>query len=206
MAAAVSECPTLDCPVRFMSAPKLVLYPTAAEASLARPALLHTLEKLDFIGTHFLLDERPHYHAGPAFLDHISFLGCSPAIELEAPAQLAEAAARAGRFCHLQLHEATKLPRLRIRPGQRPRCRQCRTDIEPEYLLSPSSPPVALNCPGCRRQIEPERLNWRQSGAIARIFLDIWGIHSAEAVPSDLLLQQLGHTTGGRWDFFYIED
>ena len=173
---------------------------------MARPALLHTLARLDFISTDFLLDERTHYHTGPAFLDHISFLGCSPAIELAAPAQDAEAAARAGRFCHLHLHEATKLPRLRIRPGQRPRCRQCRTDIEPESLLSLNASSVTLTCPGCRRQIEPERLNWRQSGAIARIFLDIWSIHIAEAVPTDLLLQQLGHTTGGRWDFFYIED
>ncbi|MBU1192538.1 MAG: hypothetical protein KKE76_12590 [Gammaproteobacteria bacterium] len=189
-----------------MSAPKLVLYPTAADTYLAGPALRHALEKLNFISTQFQLDGQSHYHTGPAFLDHISFLGCSPAIALEAPTQDAESAARTGRFCHLHLHEATKLPRLRIRPGQRPRCRQCRTDIEPESLLSLNSASVTLNCPGCRREIEPERLNWRQSGAIARIFLDIWGIHNGEAVPGDLLLQQLGHTTSGRWDFFYIED
>lgn len=189
-----------------MHAPKLVLYPTAAEASLARPALLRSLEKLDFIGSEFSLDERSHYHTGPAFLEHLSFLGCSPAIALDAPAEHAEDAARAGQFCHLQLDEATGIPRLRIKPDMRPRCRQCRMDIELEPLLSQITSPSALTCPGCGRQIDAERLNWRQSGAIARIFLDIWGIHSAEAVPGDLLLQQLGRTTGSRWDFFYIED
>lgn len=173
---------------------------------MARPALLHSLEKLEFLGTQFLLDERTHYHTGPAFLDHISFLGCSPAIELNAPVEHAEGAARAGQFCHLYLHAATRLPRLRIKPGQRPRCRQCHTEIELEPLVTQITSISALNCPGCGREIGAGRLNWRQSGAMARIFLDIWGIHSAEAVPGDRLLQQLEHTTGGRWDFFYIED
>ncbi len=192
-----------------MSAPKLVLYPATVDATLTRPALLYTLEKLEVIGGQFQIDARTHFSAGPAFLDHISFLGCSPTIELDAPAEQAEqaeAAARAGQFCHLQLHDITRVPRLRIKPGQQPHCRQCRKNIDPETLISQFTTTPTLSCPGCGRQLDLERLNWRQSGAIARIFLDIWGIHSAEAVPGDRLLHELGRTTGGRWDFFYIED
>lgn len=189
-----------------MSAPKLVLYPTAADAAPVRTSLLRALQDLELIGSTFELDDRTHHFTGPAFLDHISFLGCSPAIELDAPSGPLESAARTGRFCHVQLHEATRRPRLRIKTGRQPCCHQCRTDIDPQPLLAQIISGLDSTCPGCGRQTAAERLNWRQSGAIARIFLDIWGIHGAEAVPGDVFLQRLGRTTGGRWDFFYIED
>ena len=189
-----------------MSAPKLVLYPTDADAAPTQTGLLRVLQDLELIGSSFELDARTHHYTGPAFLNHISFLGCSPTIELDAPAGALAPAARAGRFCHVQVLEATRRPRLRIKAGRQPRCRHCRTDIDPQPLLAQITTGMESTCPGCGRQTAVERLNWRQSGAIARIFLDIWGIHGAEAVPGDLLLQRLGHTTGGRWDFFYIED
>lgn len=189
-----------------MSAPKLVLYPTDADAAPVRTSLLRALQDLEFIGPSFELDDRAHHYTGPAFLDHISFLGCSPAIELDAPTGPIEPAARTGQFCHVQLHEVTRLPRLRIRTGRQPRCRQCRIDIDPQPLLAQITSGLESTCPGCGRQAAAERLNWRQSGAIARIFLDIWGIQGSEAVPGDVLLQRLGRTTGSRWDFFYIED
>ena len=45
-------------------------------------------------------------------------------------------------------------------------------------------------------------LNWRQTGGCARVFLDIWGIHTGEAAPGEQLLERLG----ADWRFFYTED
>lgn len=187
-----------------MTAPKLVLHPLAAVTDLPPAACAEVLRELGLIGTAFALDGRTHYRTGPGFLDHVSFLGCAPSIELDPPAAGADAAARAGRFCHIQLPEAGGRARLRLRPGQRPRCRACRHDIDPLMITGPNG--VASVCPGCGAGIDAARLNWRQAGGYAAQFLDIWGIHTAEAVPGDHLLDRLACLSGCAWGFFYIED
>lgn len=183
-------------------APKLVLHPEAATLAPADDALIQALQALGLIGSRFTLDGQTHFHTGPNFLDGISFLGCAPAIQLDPPAASAdrEADARAGRFCHIQLHAATDRPRLRHTLGQRPRCRQCRSEIPPAAIQP------QVTCPACGHSAPPAGLNWRQAGGHARLFLDIWGIHAAEAVPSDRLLDRLAQASGGPWQFFYIED
>lgn len=184
-----------------MNAPKLVLYPVVLDTAPEPAGIQSTLEALRLIGPSFELDGRMHFRTGPAFLDHISFLGCSPAIELEPPSHHAMDSARAGLFCHLRLHAVSNQPRVRIQAGRYPRCRHCKADMDIEALH-----PTQLTCRGCGRVLSPAQLNWRQSGGFARFYLDIWGIHPAEAVPGDQLLDRLAKTTGGRWDFFYIED
>lgn len=185
-----------------MTAPKLVLHPAMPTADLPPAELVAVLQGLGLIGRAFRLDGRQHYCTGPAFLDHISFLGCAPSIELEPPTADPETAARAGRFCHIQLPEAGTQARLRLRPDQRPRCRACRWDID----LAASTDPAGIICPGCGRASPLDRLNWRQAGGYAGLFLDIWGIHTAEAVPGDRLLDSLGQASSCTWAFFYIED
>ncbi len=185
-----------------MSAPKLVLHPDS-QAAPAAAAIRAALHEIDFIGADFDLDGQPHCYTGDGFLDGISFLGCAPSIQLDPPANAAElaSAARAGQFCHVQLLVATEAPRLRYNPRQAPRCRHCRTAIPAAALNT-----AKLSCPGCARHLALDSLNWRQAGGHARLFLDIWGIHTAEAVPSDRLLEQLARASGGPWQFFYIED
>lgn len=184
-----------------MTAPKLVLHPAAPAADLPPDILAEALRELGLIGADFPLDGRTHYRTGPGFLDHISFLGCAPAIELDPPAAGVDAAARAGRFCHIQLPEAGGRTRLRLRSGQQPRCRDCRRGLDSALIGIP-----AAACPGCGAGIDPARLNWRQAGGYAAQFLDIWGIHTAEAVPGDRLLDRLAGLSGCAWGFFYIED
>lgn len=188
-----------------MPAPKLVLHPAACDLAPNRDAIVQALRDIGLIGSTFPLDGREHFQTGADFLDSVSFLGCAPSIQLDPPAPPADrhADARAGRFCHIQLHAATDRPRLRHKPGQSPRCRHCRTDIPPQLVQTSD---LGTVCPGCGQSVGPAGLNWRQSGGHARLFLDIWGIHTAEAVPSDRLLDRLGQTGGGPWQFFYIED
>ena len=188
-----------------MSAPKLVLHPEVDMLAPSNDALVRVLQDLRLIGASFTLDNLTHFYTGPDFLDGISFLGCAPSLQLDPPAPPADplADARAGRFCHIQLQAPTSQPRLRLKPGQNPRCRHCRRDL-PTHLIQSSN--VAVTCPDCGQSTRPAGLNWRQSGGYARLFLDIWGIHTGEAVPSDRLLDRLGQASGGPWQFFYIED
>lgn len=186
-----------------MVAPKLVLHPDCRTQSLSAAAILKALRELEMLGTAFQLDGRQHFLPGSAFLEHLSFLGCAPAIALEPPPEAAEAAARAGRFCHLHLYPVTPQTRIRIRAGQWPRCRGCRTDIGSGVT---ATDPGEVICPGCGARTQAVDLNWRQAGGIARIFLDVYGIHTGEAVPGDRLLSGLAQASGGTWTFFYIED
>lgn len=189
-----------------MTAFKLVLHPDCQTESPSFPAILETLRDLGMLGKAFPVDGREHFLPGEAFLDHIVFLGCAPMIELAPPAHDIEAAARAGRFCHLLLHPATAHPRARVRQSQLPRCRRCRSDIAPNALPASADPRAEVICPHCGSTASVADLNWRQAGGHARIYLDIFGIYAGEAVPGDGLLDALGHATTGRWSFFYIED
>ncbi len=129
-----------------MSAAKLVLYPIDSEAAPAPAVIIERLLKLEFIGAAFTLDARTHFYTGTAFLDGVCFLGCAPSIQLDPPDQLTDllAEARTGRFCHIQLHNATDQPQPRYKPDQGPRCRHCRTNIPATALMdwnsSQSSP------------------------------------------------------------------
>ncbi len=61
------------------------------------------------------------------------------------------------------------------------------------------------NCPECDKQSRPNELDWRQSAGFGRFFVEIWGIHPAEAVPGDALMETLGRSTDSRWGFFYVQ-
>lgn len=182
-----------------MSAPKLVLYPDASLPPPEPEAVLQRLEELGIIGPAFELDGQIHYRTGTTFLDHLTFLGCAPAIELDPPASGMAEAARAGRFCHIHLHPLAAKPQVRHRTGQPPRCRACRCEFTEGTL---GWTPNSFVCPSCGRHTPADQLNWRQAGGCARLFLDIWGIHTGEAVPGEQLLGRLGPA----WRFFYTED
>ncbi|MBI5042103.1 MAG: hypothetical protein HZB57_13155 [Gammaproteobacteria bacterium] len=186
-----------------MSAPKLVLHPQAHDLAPSREAIALALHNIGLIGAAFSLDGNTHFQTGPDFLDGISFLGCAPSIQLDPPAQQITHAARSGQFCHIHIPAVTEQPRLRCRIGQGPRCRRCRVDIPPHLILVPSA---LIACPDCGHISPAAGLNWRQSGGYARVYLDIWGIHTGEAVPSDRLLDRLAVASGVPWRFFYIED
>jgi hypothetical protein len=49
-------------------------------------------------------------------------------------------------------------------------------------------------------------LNFRQRGAFGHSFIDIWGIHPAEAVPGETLLTTLGELSGCDWRYLYLQD
>lgn len=184
--------------------PKLVLHPATDTAAPAPAALFGFLSDSGFIGTRFDLDGHTHCYTGADFLAGVSFLGCAPAIQLDPPASptALDSAARAGDFCHVRVHSPTDTPRLRCRPEQPPRCRRCRAAIPVLSLPATGS----ASCPECGNACALADLNWRQSGGYARLFLDIWGIHTAEAVPSDRFLDGLAQLGAGPWRFFYTED
>lgn len=196
-----------------MSVNKLVLLPRDPEATLADTTpLQRSLSACGLIGEALEHAGDRCYATGDHFLQLVTFLGCSPTIELDPPANpgLLEAALRNGEFCHVRLHTGAAM-RFRADPATRPpRCPACRapvTDwqavIEKGLQAGGDTP---WQCPTCEKPSPVTALDFRKTAGCGRIFVDICGIYPSEAVPCDALLETLGQVSGGPWYHIYIKE
>jgi len=137
----------------------LVLAPAPA-TSIPRNRLLEYLHDCGFIGDAFSNGSTADFLIGERFLQLITFMGCSPHIELTPPAD--------GRsFCHVRIRGPLDQPLLLAGGNaQAPRCPSCRGRIEPwrelldEWHNQAASPIVT--CPHCGEKQRPMELNWRR--------------------------------------------
>lgn len=197
-----------------MAADKLILYPALADGpAIDSAALLQQLEAIGLIGAAFRCQGETRYLAGERFLQLVTFLGCSPLIELEPPvdADTREADCATGRFCHLRL--ALHRKDIRFRSSVRaplPRCPRCRQPETrwPELLQHWETHPGHSHwtCTACGHAGRLYDLNFRRHAGFARGFIEIWGIYPSEAVPGEALLSALQAFGDGGWRHMYIRD
>lgn len=149
-------------------------------------------------GQHYLLAER--------FMQLVSFMGCSPFIQME-PTQDGQP------FCHLWIDGPYPHPIfLQGRNTSSPRCEACRRRIPQWQALIESwgKEPESFQacCPHCGHGQNPASYDWRQSAGCGRLFFCIENIFPNEAIPSPELLNTLAaaDTHGSPWRYFYIQD
>ncbi len=197
-----------------MPAHKLLLYPASPGFGPVDPAaLLDHLRDIGLVGGNFPVRGKIRYLAGEHFLQLITFLGCSPAIEFEPPADpdKREAAAERGGFCHISLALSETRPAFRaggkIPP---PRCPSCRKPVRgwQQALDAWCQTPAAdeWRCEHCGHAGHIHNLDFRRHGGFARTFIEVWGIHPSEAVPVDALLASLAAFSHCGWNYMYVND
>jgi hypothetical protein len=184
---------------------KLVLYPLSIDFVLsAWDGLVDELQAVEFLGEPLAGENRKRFLAGERFLQYITFMGCSPSVELTAPAD------GSLDFCHVRLSELYEHPQFRgASQNVFARCPQCRKRISNwDHALSAwriDSRATSFQCDQCGAQVSLYDLGWRHTAGFARLFLDVYSIYPQEGIPTDQFLSLLETQTGVPWSYFFTD-
>ena len=141
-----------------------------------------------------------HYAAGPDFLRLITFLGCSPVVNLGGTEH--------GPECRVRLPTPLAAPRfLNGANTKPPRCPACRGELGTDAALGrvwERDSGTTVVCPHCGARTAVHLLDWRRTGAFVKTSIEITGIHESEAVPGEALLAALESASGVDWDYCYL--
>jgi len=194
-------------------APTLLLLPTGAVCTgIDRDALVRQTGAIGLTGKAIPCNGESIHRAGDRFLQLITFLGCAPAIALEPPTDELELeqACQQGRFCHVLLSAGGELRYRSDHKASCPRCPRCRKPEHrwPELLARWQSSPgqASWQCQACGHRGRLFDLNFRRAAGFGNCFVEIRGIHPAEAVPGEELLAALRDLTRCDWEYIYISE
>jgi hypothetical protein len=180
----------------------LLLFPAdpAAEPP-AGAAVAQTLAALGLVGAP--LGPDAVFRAGPAFLRHVTFLGCAPHLVLDPPADGGKA------FSHVAILGPLAAARLLVGANAAtPRCPACRARLDGwrAALADWVAEPLALQvrCAGCGATHRAADLDWRETAASGRLFVAVRNVFPGEAVPGEELLRALGGLGVGPWQYAWV--
>lgn len=196
-----------------MAAHKLLLHPSDHLCPTVSVELLSDrLQAIGLIGQPVKLGDSRFYPTGENFLQLITFLGCSPAIELDPPPDpaLIDAASAEGRFCHVFLTCTDELQFRADARTQPPRCPHCRV---PEQMWQEKIKAwqkdranIRWRCPDCDFTGLLTDLAFRKTAGFGKSFVEIRGIYPSEAIPGEALMGTLRALTDSDWKAIYIRE
>jgi hypothetical protein len=131
------------------------------------------------------------FNTGAAYLELITYLGCSPQIAL----------GEAESATTIRLNGPFDKPEFRSSAKAKPRCRLCWQTLALDKF--PVRPDETVTCVHCKISSRAVELDWRRKAAFGRFFIEISNVFESEAVPGEALLDALGSATGQAWDYFY---
>ncbi len=140
------------------------------------------------------------YYTGNTFLSLLSFLGCSPNINVSPK--------DGDNYCYIKISNITD--RAEILGHTRsviPRCPYCKYKFKNwQSINNYKFAKTIIDCPECNTSLKISDLKWRLEGGYGLFYISIINIHPHEAVPSEKLLQTLEQTTGFAWHYFYTNN
>ncbi|MBF0217970.1 MAG: hypothetical protein HQL49_00360 [Gammaproteobacteria bacterium] len=178
----------------------ILLFTPPAQAPLPPTGeIITTLQAIDFIGEPYPDRIGIDYQPGTALMQHLTFLGCSPALALGAPGINGDA------YCHIELLGPLATPRFIFGENLKPiACPHCRERLSATLIKNSVDNLATLTCPHCQQRAPAATINWRKSAGCSRLFIKVWGIFDSEAIPNDSLLTPLGQLTDNiAWSYFY---
>ena len=172
---------------------KLYLYPVDPQYELEIETLVSQLQEIQFIGKQHS-EER--FSTGDKFAALLTFMGCSPNIELEPQENSA--------YCYIEIGLDNMPIFISGKNTKYPSCPHCKSKLKPDLEPKLESKQKSVECLNCGKPIELRKLNWRKSAFIAKSWIAIGNIYELEAIPNDQLLDHLETWTGVKWKSAYI--
>lgn len=167
----------------------LILHPADPEWAPQDPAGFESLlRQTGLIGRQL---EAASFSAGPAYLELITYLGCSPQISL----------GETDSSTRIHLSGPFDRQRFLSTTNARPRCRSCRQTIDLQKITHLADETVT--CPHCKTSGHAAKLDWRRKAGWGRFFIEISNVFESEAVPGEALLEELAKASGLAWEYFY---
>jgi len=177
-----------------VQAPRLIFHPKDPQQLIEMVSLQQAMHGIGFIGDRLIAHGDNCFAAGEHFIELLSFLGCSPVINLSAE--------DGDQYCYIELIQRPVAELVYGSQPFQPRCRQCRqpiVDWELQYNQS-----VSIGCHECGNRMEPQQVNWKQSAGYAAQFMLVHNIYLYEAVPGEHLLASLAKlSSDNEWAYFY---
>lgn len=177
----------------FTANASLVIYPTNPNWIADDPeALIKVLQEAGLAGDSLNKDEKS-FLVGEKFLDHISFMGCSPSIKLENETN-------DGKFTFVRITTTPTITALIGKHSFSPHCPHCK---KPEKNWRELLHDNQITCSHCQQTSEAWLYNWRKSAGFGRCFIEITDIFPKEAIPQTSLLESLEKNFNIPWGYFF---
>lgn len=177
-----------------MNISKLIFFPDSTEEPVNNHAFLETLIDSQFITENNQYNNQ--YLPGDNFLSLITFLGCSPNINLMPVED--------ENHCFITLYEPSPEPVcLGYTQTVNPKCPACKKRISEWKTPDWQTAGQLCHCDKCQKQTLYSELNWKHECGFARCGFEINHIYPHEAVPTDQLLEKLKQFSGVEWDYCY---
>jgi len=180
-----------------MNISKLIFFPKPTDADINTQTLLNTLIESQFITAKEL--KTNHYLPGERFLNLITFLGCSPKINLF-PVD-------GESHCFISFIEPTGLPScVGYTKTAYPKCPSCTKRIVNWKIPDWKLPGKLCKCDKCQTITPYTELNWKHECGFARYGFLITQIYPYEAVPTDQFLHILNQFSDLEWSYCYANN
>ncbi len=187
---------------------RLVLHPQDANYAPESSGLIQeVLRDARFIGEACSIvnsdDTQQAFMVGEQFLQLLTFMGCSPNINL-LPQHEGDR-----DFCHVVLSPVFVQPHFRSHERDVfARCPECgRRDTGWQAQIERWQADPSLNeyvCPHCDKSLSLYDLRWRQMGGFGRFFIDVFSIFPQEGIPTGNLLSALETASAAQpWTYFF---
>jgi len=173
---------------------KLIFFPQSTNTVIDEKNLLEALINSQFIISQAHHDN--HYLPGDNFLSLITFLGCSPNINLMP--------VTGESHCFISIIKQTPKPDcLGHTQTVNPKCPGCGKRIAEWKTTNWKQSGEICICDKCQLQTPYAELNWKHECGFARAGFEVNHIYPHEAVPTDQLLNTLSLFSGFEWDYCY---
>ena len=179
-----------------MSTARLILLPAQPEHVPADiQSLCQALIDLQFIQAAPYRDKQ--YLPGDDFLNLLTFMGCSPNINLHPD--------EGENFCFVAFSPGSDEIRCLGYTGTAfAKCPGCRARFKTEETMDDwYATDRTYTCQRCHTEARLSDMDWRKEAGYGRFSITVANIHPHEAVPADKLLDCLHSSSGFDWNYFY---